>query len=396
MATTTRATLAAALPETGRGTWRDDAVPGLELTGRRTGATWYLRRRVDGKRLRDSLGRWPGLDLAAARRAARVLLETEASRRAAGVDVLADRAGKREAAAKRREALTLGGALDLYRDDRLARLRSGQETERMLRTGFAKLIDTPLPDLTRGALLREVERKRRTAPAAADALLRVSKPLFGWIAQTERGDDLLAGVKVAQTARRDRSLSLDELGRVLVALDGMTQPNALAVRFACATGARREEAAAVRPEELDLDDALWTIPAARTKNARPHLVPLNAEALAAAEAGLKLKGEVLFPGRTGSPCSGWSKFKAALDDASGVAGWRLHDLRRTLASLCADRGEDPLTLDRILNHVGAGSLGTVGRIYQTSALLTQRRRALDLWAGIMAEAREAARVKAAA
>ena len=41
---------------------------------------------------------------------------------------------------------------------------------------------------------------------------------------------------------------------------------------------------------------------------------------------------LVFPGERGTPFSGWSKAKSALDTASGVSGWWLHDLRRTLAT----------------------------------------------------------------
>jgi integrase len=41
---------------------------------------------------------------------------------------------------------------------------------------------------------------------------------------------------------------------------------------------------------------------------------------------------LVFPGERGTPFSGWSKAKSALDAASGVSGWWLHDLRRTLAT----------------------------------------------------------------
>jgi hypothetical protein len=41
---------------------------------------------------------------------------------------------------------------------------------------------------------------------------------------------------------------------------------------------------------------------------------------------------LVFPGERGTPFSGWSKAKSALDTTSGVSGWWLHDLRRTLAT----------------------------------------------------------------
>ena len=45
----------------------------------------------------------------------------------------------------------------------------------------------------------------------------------------------------------------------------------------------------------------------------------------------------------------------------------------------ADLGVDATVADRVLNHVGAGTMGTVKRVYQRSELLDQRRDALERW-----------------
>jgi integrase len=90
------------------------------------------------------------------------------------------------------------------------------------------------------------------------------------------------------------------------------------------------------------DFAPWTIPAARTKNGIPHLVPLSQPARellqslapngAADGAARRANWSLVFPGERGTPFGGWSKAKSALDAASGVSGWWLHDLRRTSAT----------------------------------------------------------------
>ena len=118
-------------------------------------------------------------------------------------------------------------------------------------------------------------------------------------------------------------------------------PYGAIVRLLMLTGQRREEVAGMRWSELSEDLATWTILAKRTKNGAPHLVPLSPPARDLLHAlrsdrpvdrqktaGVKL----VFPGERGTPFSGWSKAKSALDAASGVSGWWLHDLRRTLAT----------------------------------------------------------------
>jgi integrase len=68
----------------------------------------------------------------------------------------------------------------------------------------------------------------------------------------------------------------------------------------------------------------------------------------------RAKLALVFPGERGTPVSGWSKAKSALDTASGVSGWWLHDLRRTLAtglqrSACVSKSPR-----RCWNHLAKG------------------------------------------
>jgi integrase len=63
----------------------------------------------------------------------------------------------------------------------------------------------------------------------------------------------------------------------------------------------------------------------------------------------------VFPGERGRPFSGWSKAKSALDTSSGVSGWWLHDLRRTLATGLQRLGVRLEVTEAVLNHLrGAG------------------------------------------
>ena len=78
---------------------------------------------------------------------------------------------------------------------------------------------------------------------------------------------------------RDRVLSSAELSEVWQACEGLGEFGTI-VRLLMLTGQRREEVAGMRWSELDLGKGLWSLPAERTKNRRPHDVPLSAEALA--------------------------------------------------------------------------------------------------------------------
>ena len=77
--------------------------------------------------------------------------------------------------------------------------------------------------------------------------------------------------------------------------------------------------------------------------------------------------------------SGWGNAKARLDRLSGVAGWRLHDLRRCAASGIARMGHPPHVVAAILNHT-PGALMGVTAIYNRFKYDDEKRAALDAWA----------------
>ena len=100
----------------------------------------------------------------------------------------------------------------------------------------------------------------------------------------------------------------------------------------------------------------------------------------------------MFPGLRGA-FSGFSKAKAALDKASGVKDWRLHDLRRTMATGLQRLGVRLEVTEAVLNHVAGSRAGIVG-VYQRHNWADEKRAALNAWGAHVAalvERREAAR-----
>ncbi|MFN4143960.1 MAG: hypothetical protein ACK4HL_19160, partial [Aestuariivirga sp.] len=60
--------------------------------------------------------------------------------------------------------------------------------------------------------------------------------------------------------------------------------------------------------------------------------------------------EFVFGSITGTAFQDFSRMKRLLDEASGLTGWVLHDLRRTVATGMAGLGVAPQVADKILNH----------------------------------------------
>lgn len=95
----------------------------------------------------------------------------------------------------------------------------------------------------------------------------------------------------------------------------------------------------------------------------------------------RIEGQDLVFSTTGrTAVSGFTKAKAALDRASGVTDWRLHDIRRTGVSALARMGIDSIVADKLLAHQPSKLRG-VARVYQRHDFAPERARAFENWAG---------------
>jgi integrase len=107
-------------------------------------------------------------------------------------------------------------------------------------------------------------------------------------------------------------------------------------------------------------------------------VPLSPQAEAILRATPRFQGaDLVFPGRRG-PFNGFGKAKGALDATSGVQGWRLHDLRRTMATGLQRLGVRLEVTEAVLNHL-SGSRGGIVGVYQRHTWADEKRAALNAW-----------------
>lgn len=189
---------------------------------------------------------------------------------------------------------------------------------------------------------------------------------------------------------RDRVLSADELREVWCALPAGDFGTIL--KLLIMTGQREREIADLHWSEIDFDRDIISLPARRTKNRRPHTIPLSPAVRAILEELTKREDRDLVFGRGGAGgFSGWSKSKNALDQsvlaarkktdkkAKPITPWIIHDLRRSAATGMAKLGIDLPTIEKVLNHQSASFGGIVGT-YQHHDYANEKRRALQMWA----------------
>ena len=213
----------------------------------------------------------------------------------------------------------------------------------------------------------------------ANRLLAVLRKLFNWC--ISRGVVTVSpcdGVPAPHREKaRDRVLSDDELIAIFNTAGQMGGAFGAIIQMLILTAQRRNEVSEMTWSELDLDNRVWAIPAARTKNEKPHFVHLSTQA-ATVIATVTNVGDFVFTSNGTTPFSGFSKSKKRLDELSSVSDWRLHDIRRTVTSSIAQLGIAPHVADKILNHQ-SGTISGVAAVYQRHEFLDERKTALDAW-----------------
>jgi len=201
----------------------------------------------------------------------------------------------------------------------------------------------------------------------------------------------------AKAPSRDRVLDDAEMLLIWKATAELGYPFGPLIRILILTGARREEVAALDWSELNYGSQIWVLPPSRTKNGLSARQPLSTLAVAELDVIANRQGKsagwpkagLVFSTTGKTSVSGYSRAKARLDkaiatlaareDALAPPPWRLHDLRRTLATGLQRLGVRFEVTEAVLNHV-SGSKGGVAGVYQRYDWAAEKASALQAWA----------------
>ena len=341
-------------PATGYTIVWDDEVKGFGVRITANGSTAYIfnYRTVGGRMRRLTIGGASEYSVEAARKVAKKHRHIVDD----GGDPLANKHADRDAA-------TVADLAQLYLDTHAKSKRPAPaKTDRYTieREILPAMKDLKVTEVKYSDVAKLHRKITERAPYRANRVLALLSTMFSLaIKEGMRDDNPTKGVKHNVETPRERYLSGDELIRLLDALAGHPdQSEANAVRLLLLTGARRGEVLSMKWDQLN-DNGTWTKPSAHTKQKKQHHVPLSAPALQLlAEMRDSATSDYIFPGdgKTGHR-SDLKKPWAAICQAAGIEGLRLHDLRHSFASVAAAGGASLPIIGKLLGHTQVATTG---------------------------------------
>ena len=380
----TARTIETAKPGKARKEIPDARMPGLYLVLQPSGTrSWAVRYRSGGCPRKHTLGSYPNIDLKTARDLASKALRAAAEGRDPGREKANDRAAGRDTV----EAIA--GQFIKRHCARKNRPSTATGTERLLRQYVLPRWGARLArDITRRDVIDLLDRIVDAGkPIAANRTLAAVRKMFNWCLERDILQETpFAGVKPPTDEQpRDRVLKGSELRAVWLAANQLGGPFGALVKLLILTGQRRDEVAQMQWAEVNLEAALWLLPPERVKNKLAHEIPLSAPVIAVLRALPRIGDQFMLTTSGESPSSNYSKHKRRLDALlpADMLPWRLHDLRRSVASGMAQIGVSLPVIEKCLNHI-SGTFSGIVSVYQKHTFADEKRAAFEAWGAFVA------------
>jgi integrase len=367
--TLTTKSIAAAKPAAARYELPDGGCRGLYLITQPSGLkSWACRFRINGKSQKLTLGQFPAVSLAEARKLAATAMEQVAR----GIDPAAE---KREAKATDRGRDTVGRLANLFIEQH-AKRKTRESSWKAVEGTFRREVlpvwgQRPIADIRRRDVADLVHAVAMTRPILANRLLAHLSRFFRWCVARDwlSGSPCVGVERPAPETVRSRCLTDDEVRRFWTATDTLPRPFGDLYRLLLLSAARKQEVGSMRWSELDITRRLWVLPAARNK-ARVDLVrPIGPQAWAIITAQPRSSDFVFGRNR-----SGLAHMKPRLDRAMQIAPWRNHDLRRVARSLLSRGRVESDVAEMLLGHLLPG----IRKTYDVHGYIDEKRAAYEV------------------
>ncbi|MBF6570426.1 MAG: tyrosine-type recombinase/integrase [Candidatus Binataceae bacterium] len=361
-------------PARGRRVIWDRKTPGFGLRVTVTGhKTWVVLYRMSGKLRWLTLGTYPPVSLADARKAAKDALADVHK----GIDPVAEKQSARAAD-------TFGALAARYLKEWAREMKkpgSVREDERNIGKELLPIWGTrKANEIQRRDVIALVDSiAARGAKIHANRVLALVSKIFNFGFDKEIVDMNPARLvkKPGKEHQRDRVLQPAEIRAIWESIDAESADTAALFKLLLLTGQRPGEVRDMPWSEVDLESGWWTIPKERTKSKVKQRLPLVGIALEILHGRSSTRdSEYVFPGRfKDDSLASHQKQFARIIERSKV-DFQARDLRRTLATNLAELGVERMTIKKILNHSEGKD---VTAIYERHSYDKEKREALLRW-----------------
>jgi integrase len=330
----------------------DTQFPGLYIDVRATNqgqGTYYLRyKNAQSKTCHQKLGRTHELTLPQARKRAKSLK----------AEILLGADPRAEAKHKKLSITFSTFTADHYLPYIKTRKRSYANDESMLNLRLLDVFgDHPLNTIRRQQIqtMHTALREEGLSASSCDHHVKLIRYMLNLAVQWELIDKNPAD-KIPlfnEDNRVENYMSEEELRRLLTVMtNDKSKVICQLILFLLNTGARMNEAAQAKWEDIDSANCVWRIPAANSKSKRVKSVPLNQAAIAIIEtmSASKKHAYVFANPKTGKPYVNINKPWRRIREAADLPHLRIHDLRHQFASHLVNSGRSLYEVQQILGH----------------------------------------------
>jgi len=330
-----------------RTSYFDLKVRGLYLDITTNGVkTFYVRRKTNGRSDKLFIGRFPDVSVE----------QTRARAMSFHADLAA---GHNQAEEKRalNSEMTFGNLFDLYLERHMLKSRKTAEyTKQAFGLWFPHWKDRKLSAISRESVesLHAQFAKQRGTYTANRALQLISAMFNkGILWKMWKQDNPARGITKFTELARERVLREDEIGKFFSCLDQEPRDQFYDfVMMLILTGQRKGNVLAMRWQDIDLIGKTWTIPGEVMKNGQSLTIALTDKEIAILELRqIKRINDFVFhsKGKKGHYIEPKVRWRALLRKAE-IKDFRIHDLRRTLATYMANSGANVAVIQSALNH----------------------------------------------
>ena len=336
--------------------------------------TWFLAYTIQGKNKRFTLGTFPELSLAKARELATLKYAT-----------VKEGGDPHQEKKEYQEAETFDDLWKTYLrhpETKACKEATRKENQRK----YDQLIKPALGnmkvvDIRRKHLNTLLDSYAEKAPVSANRLHALLSVVFNRIALEKEWietNPMPVKKPFSKEKARSRTLTDKEICDLWKHLEEnifkQNPPDIL--KMILLTAQRPTEVMGMTWEEVNMDEAVWTIPENRTKTGNIHMVPLSKQVMAILRNRESNNSPYVFPSNHGSK-TGYTanihKARYAIIDKLKMEKWGAHDLRRTARTIMGRLKVKPYIAEKVLNH----SVGKIEGIYDRYDYLDEKRVALD-------------------